>query len=198
MTTWLFVAAPERIIVTGLPVALIRTSLSLPTTMRIDTTPSACSGWFQNSNGTTVIDPPASFETLSDVAVDTAGNAIVGGFLHVPFESPEHLLARVMPTGQLDAAFGTGGIATWSPGLGVGGVRAAALQADGRILAAGSATYGAVATLARFMPSGQPDPSFGDGGFVTSYVSSIGVGIERPGRGRRRAAQTGGWPPSAA
>jgi hypothetical protein len=68
----------------------------------------------------------------------------------------------------------------WTPGPGEGGVHDVAVQPDGRIVAAGSTEFGARETLARFLPSGQPDQSFAAGGFVTTTIAPAFT-LARPG-----------------
>ena len=85
-------------------------------------------------------------------------------------------LARYNPNGSLDTSFGNGGIVTTSfPGQGSYAF-ALALQADGKIIAAGTdfvnfsnednsnTDFG----LERYNPDGTPDATFGNGGQVTT------------------------------
>src|SRR5439155_996244 len=70
--------------------------------------------------------------------------------------------------GDLDPSFGTGGRVLTDFGGG-DGARALALQADGRIVVAGSSSAGAFGSdfaLARYNSNGSLDPSFGTGGRV--------------------------------
>ena len=128
-----------------------------------------------------MVDLPGGNEWPDALTVDPAGNAVIGGlFFPVPATGQRHLLLRVTAAGALDASFGSGGVTMWTPGSGEGGVRGLAIQSDGRIVAAGSTEFGARETLARFLPSGQPDPSFGAGGFVTTLVAQPFT-LARPG-----------------
>ena len=81
---------------------------------------------------------------------------------------PDNFLARVRVDGQLDPSFGAGGVVTWSAGEHHEAARSVAIQGDGRIVVAGTTNDWSSVTLARYLPSGQPDPSFGDGGYVVS------------------------------
>jgi uncharacterized delta-60 repeat protein len=77
-------------------------------------------------------------------------------------------LARYNPNGTLDAGFGTDGIVrTDFPGVLFAEAHALAPQADGRLVAAGSAGSEAFA-LARYNPDGTLDARFGTGGVVTT------------------------------
>src|SRR5215213_5473672 len=88
-------------------------------------------------------------------------------------------LARYESDGSLDRSFGVGGAVTTRIGSG-GSAAAIALQPDGRIVVAGS-TIGAFSdvgmpesdfALARYLPEGSLDPSFGSGGRLTTDLDS--------------------------
>jgi uncharacterized delta-60 repeat protein len=87
------------------------------------------------------------------------------------------VLARYTAAGGLDPTFGTSGIVTthftgyYSSGTALG----VALQADGKIVVAGShlTPYGSSGfTLARYTADGRLDPTFGTGGTVTTGSNS--------------------------
>ena len=70
---------------------------------------------------------------------------------------------RLLPSGALDPAFGTGGIATIEPpppNVGTTG-EAMALDASGRIVIAGEVDDDVPAVM-RLLPDGAPDPAFGE------------------------------------
>jgi uncharacterized delta-60 repeat protein len=79
-------------------------------------------------------------------------------------------LARYLPDGHLDATFGVGGKVITDFGGAPAGASALALQPDGKLVAAGSASPGFVAdfALARYLPDGRLDPTFGTEGKVTT------------------------------
>ena len=90
-------------------------------------------------------------------------------------------LARFSADGSLDLGFGiadhgftgnsTGSVRTLFDGRG-GAAKAAAIQPDGKIVAAGTAGEDALTEIAvaRYQPDGSLDPSFGNGGTVTTPV----------------------------
>lgn len=96
-----------------------------------------------------------------------AGGSAAGGAL----ADGDFALARYNADGSLDTTFGGGdGIVTTDLGTRSDGIRALALQGDGKIVAVGSADERIA--LARYLPDGTPDPtltprtsniSFGDG-----------------------------------
>jgi uncharacterized delta-60 repeat protein len=95
-------------------------------------------------------------------------------------------LARFTPNGSLDPTFSGDGMQTTDSG-GILRANGVALQADGRIVAVGSARYGF--GLARYNPNGSLDPSFsGDGvqttnfGCVGGCADANGVAIQANGR----------------
>jgi uncharacterized delta-60 repeat protein len=80
-------------------------------------------------------------------------------------------LVRYNPDGTLDTSFGSGGKVSFAAGVAAFGL---ALQADGKIVAAGDALSASGTrigfAIARFNPDGAPDPSFdGDGRVVTPF-----------------------------
>ena len=97
-------------------------------------------------------------------------------------------LARYDPDGSLDASFGSGGKVTSSSGYSAscsnqGGdiAKAVGLQADGKIVLAGSSNFGKcspdyyVFALARYTPDGSLDASFGGKGIVNTSVQACVV-----------------------
>jgi uncharacterized delta-60 repeat protein len=74
---------------------------------------------------------------------------------------------------DLDPRFGTGGKVTTDFGPGSDGAYAVAVQADGKIVTAGTSGLGDFA-LARYNPDGSLDPSFGAGGMVTTDIGAGG------------------------
>jgi uncharacterized delta-60 repeat protein len=134
-----------------------------------------------NSDGT--LDP--SFGTGGTVTTDIASNIneanalvrqadgklVAAGFAVGPAGSFDVALVRYSPDGTLDQSFGTGGMVTTDIAGGDDFARALAVQADGKLVAAGVArtqTGTSVVALARYSPDGTLDPSFGIGGTVTT------------------------------
>jgi uncharacterized delta-60 repeat protein len=95
--------------------------------------------------------------------------------------------ARLTPAGALDPSFGTGGLVTVDFGGGYDAGQGLAVQADGKIVLAGT-TFGgdrAEMAVARLMANGSPDTGFGTGGQQTidfgtydSYGSSVAVAAD--------------------
>lgn len=107
------------------------------------------------------------------VALQPDGRIIAAGF------SSGLALARYRPNGALDRTFGGDGkVGSWhvpSPPWAIFGV-AVALQPDGRILAAGDYDIFAMG-IARFLPNGRLDPSFGGDGVVRTQVAGAEQGF---------------------
>jgi uncharacterized delta-60 repeat protein len=82
-------------------------------------------------------------------------------------------LARYMPDGSLDTSFGTGGIVTTDFANTRDVASAVAYQPDGMIVMVGSADTNFA--LARYMPDGNPDTSFGAGGKVVRDLGGTDV-----------------------
>lgn len=104
----------------------------------------------------------------TDLAVQTDGKIVATGW--TGGATGDFALARYLPSGALDPAFGIGGSGKTTTDLGssVDGAAAVAIQSNGRIVAAGSSrtadwSKGDFA-LARYLPGGALDASFGTGG----------------------------------
>jgi hypothetical protein len=84
-------------------------------------------------------------------------------------------LYKVFPSGVVDSSFGLGGFAYIDFGLEESYDRSILLQPDGRIVIGGAANMRdnslSYFAMARFMPNGQLDSSFGQGGIVlTQFI----------------------------
>ena len=83
-------------------------------------------------------------------------------------------LLRYNANGTLDSSFGSGGIVTTEIGPGYDSANALALRPDGKLVAAGQSWNGSHydLLLARYLPNGTLDASFGSGGKATTAISS--------------------------
>ena len=110
-------------------------------------------------------------DLANGVALQADGKIVAAGS-----SSSDFALARYNTDGSLDAGFGTGGKVTTAIGSSTDEAFALALQADGKIVAAGYSYNGANAdfALARYNPDGLLDPGFGTGGKVTTAIGSSG------------------------
>ena len=121
-----------------------------------------------SGDGKQTIDLGAGNDAASDVAIQADGKVVAVG----P-SGGDFALARLRPDGSLDATFSGDG----EQGTDFGGDdegAAVALQADGRIVAAGtsirpdSGGYNGDFALARYNPDGSLDTSFANGGKQTT------------------------------
>jgi len=119
---------------------------------------------------------PGGYEEALAVLPGPRGSVIAVGTAFPPSGTdPRFALARYLPDGRLDPAFGEGGKVTTSAGQ-LTFATAAAVQADGRIVVAGYGEDWSLRTspymvLARYLPDGALDPTFGDGGIVTTTLA---------------------------
>ncbi|HEX5526471.1 MAG TPA: hypothetical protein VFX44_04630 [Solirubrobacterales bacterium] len=87
--------------------------------------------------------------------------------------------------GELDPSFGTGGKvqAPFGPESGASGV---AVQPDGKILVVGSPEASSGFSIARLLSNGSPDPSWGEGGVVTTplgkFAAAFDVAVQPDGK----------------
>jgi uncharacterized delta-60 repeat protein len=122
---------------------------------------------------------------LRALALQRDGKIVVAG--HKNVQGGSHFtIARFTSRGAIDRSFGNDGRVTTVHGYS----SAVAIQSDGKIVAAGQvevAGSGSQLGLARYLPSGLPDPSFGtDGTVLTDFAlesfSSPEIVIQPDGR----------------
>jgi uncharacterized delta-60 repeat protein len=126
-------------------------------------------------NGTGIVTTPVGMgraEAHALVQQTSDGKLVVAGVSKDGTED-QFTLIRYGTDGMLDTAgFGTGGIVTTSVGTGDAAASGLALQADGKLVAAGQASNGTNTdfALVRYDTSGTPDGTFGSGGIVTTPI----------------------------
>ncbi len=146
-----------------------------------------------NSNGS----PDATFGNGGIVTTDFGNTSAVGGYAEAVVLQPDgkivmsgsstfyesivdFMLARYNSDGSLDTTFGSAGIVITDFGSGYryDGALALALQADGKVVAAGVTSgpqnYDQFA-LARYNGNGSPDAAFGSGGRLTTDFGGTGT-----------------------
>ncbi len=113
---------------------------------------------------------PGYRESANALALLPGGAFVVAGqFFNPQFTASYPFVTRFMPDGTADPAFGTNGSAvTYVSGL-YSAARAVAVQPDSKIVIAGYTAYNKDYSamdflVARFLPTGAPDQSFGVGG----------------------------------
>jgi uncharacterized delta-60 repeat protein len=110
------------------------------------------------------------------VTIDNQDRVVVAGASDDELDPFRRYLAvaRYKTDGTLDPSFGNGGEMTTDFG-GAAIAKAVAIDAQGRIIAAGYETASESEigdfAVARYLPDGTPDPSFGSGGKVTTHMS---------------------------
>jgi uncharacterized delta-60 repeat protein len=125
---------------------------------------------------------PPIYDQASAVARQTNGFLVVGGLTTVgaaPYTGSDFALARFTAAGSLDPSFGVAGKVTTAfgpaptPTGAGGGIAAVVIQPNGRIVAAGTYSDTNTSTtdfaLARYLPNGSLDGSFGGGKVRTAF-----------------------------
>jgi uncharacterized delta-60 repeat protein len=121
------------------------------------------------------------------VAVESDGKIVAAGWSGGTNAASFATLVRYTPRGKLDPSFGRGGKVVTALGTQHDAqLSAVALQPDGKIVALAT-TYlpsGTAVVVARFTSSGEPDPSFGQGGQVTvdSLIGGSAVLVQPDGK----------------
>jgi uncharacterized delta-60 repeat protein len=143
-----------------------------------------------DGDGRVVTEVPVGIR-VNAMVIARDGKIVVAGFAVVGSEY-RFALARYHPDGSLDPTFGRNGQAlTHFPGSSSEWAEGIAIDADGKIVAVGSAEVGYGSwrfALARYNPDGSLDPTFdGDGTVLTDFTSSSsdvaeGVAIDAEGK----------------
>ena len=131
-------------------------------------------------------------EGIMGTALQADGKLVAAGFFYGSSYDNSFALARYGIDGKLDATFGTGGKVLTTTFAATSGyaaqaeATAVAIQADGRIVAAGF-TYTEDIALARYNTNGSLDTTFGSGGKVVTNWGSLNdyafaVGIQSTGK----------------
>lgn len=112
-------------------------------------------------------------DTGLSVAVQPDGKIVIVG-TSFNGSNLDLALVRYLPNGTLDSSFGAAGKVTTSIGSGDEYGVSVAVQADGKIVAAGQVNTGSRYDFAvvRYRTDGSLDPSFGSGGKVTTSVGN--------------------------
>ncbi len=107
------------------------------------------------------------------MAIQTDGKIVTAGFANDGVKN-SYALIRYNTDGSLDTSFGSSGNVITAIGTSYDYANAVAIQADGKIVAAGSANNGARNNFAlvRYNSNGSLDTSFGSSGKVTTTIGS--------------------------
>lgn len=114
------------------------------------------------------------------VRIQTDGRIVIAGsaYSSVSGSPTDFGVVRLKSDGTLDDVFGTVGRVVTPVDSDQDEARAVAIQADGKIVAAGYAGVGAGSRFAivRYLSDGSLDPSFGSGGKVTTSIGAFRLG----------------------
>lgn len=122
------------------------------------------------TGGVVTTDLSGRGDVANAVAVQPDGKIIAGGLAETVPGGFDFALARYNPDGTLDHTFGANGIVTTDLGTFDDAITDIALQSDGKIVAAGSTDQDAA--LARYLPNGTLDPTFGNAGTVLGGINT--------------------------
>jgi uncharacterized delta-60 repeat protein len=137
------------------------------------------------------IEDEAAFAAASGVAIQGDGKIVAAGSASCVESCSRYALARYNADGTLDSGFGENGEVLTSLTDGFDAGQAVAIQADGRIVAAGEAGFCCEITgsfgLVRYNADGTPDTGFNDDGVViTNFTpfddSAADLAVQTDGR----------------
>jgi uncharacterized delta-60 repeat protein len=132
-------------------------------------------------DGTISIDPTDELDFINSVRVQDDDRIVIAGTASHGDTTGQFALVRLNPDGSLDASFDDDGVVLLDRG-GRSGALGVAIQDDGKIVAVGSTKKGAYSgtdvpqdsVLARWLPNGALDGSFGDRGVVIAELDGLG------------------------
>ena len=137
---------------------------------------------------TQVVAGSSEDDELDSVAIQPDGSVVAAGFsLGASLSAPTQralTLVRYTPAGAPDTSFGNSGVVAQPVGTSFNPAAGVVIQADGKIVTAGSALDPAKGAndflVARFTPQGATDTGFGTSGTVTTPIGSkddLGYGL---------------------
>lgn len=125
-------------------------------------------------DGTVITNLTPWNENVGDVAIQGNGKIVVVGRMSSHGGYGAFVVVRYRPDGRLDERFGGDGVVTTNIARREDAASAVAIQSDGKIVVAGTATVAGwdAIVAARYERDGRLDHSFGDAGTVTVDVVS--------------------------
>ena len=122
----------------------------------------------------TPVGDPAFRDTAAGVTLGPGGKVIVAGTADDEYPHGNFAVVRYLTDGQLDPSFGDNGVVvTQEPDDEVGG--ALSIAPDGKVAVGGSVSQPSnlyAFRVERYLDNGDLDPSFGEGGIVTTQIGS--------------------------
>jgi uncharacterized delta-60 repeat protein len=126
-----------------------------------------------SSDGKLTTDLTPKDDGANSVAIDADGRILAAGVMGLDGSDPKFAVVRYNPDGSLDTSFSGDGKVTTNFSRRYDSVRAVAVDANGRIVVAGTVNWGPDPKFAvvRYNPDGSLDTSFSGDGKVTIDVS---------------------------
>jgi uncharacterized delta-60 repeat protein len=116
-------------------------------------------------------------DSAQDMVVLPDGGFVLAGTAHLMPGGNYLAMAKYLENGELDTSFGGDGkVAVWAPGTAYPSGQKIVVQPDGKLVVSMSDDLGAggrISVLGRFLPNGDPDPSFGTAGFASTYFDGV-------------------------
>lgn len=147
------------------------------------------------TNGLIVYSNPVLYDLCEGMEVQPDGKIVMAGRRYMKYDQSVVTVMRINTDGSLDSSFGVNGQTILRSPIAEGycTMQDMAIQPDGRIITTGYAYSGSVVwytnifMVARFMPDGRLDSSFGGDGIVTPDVApgeehSVALVVQDNGR----------------
>lgn len=149
---------------------------------------------FGSGGKVTIVANGGPVDAMEGVAIQSDGKIVVAGHTsRPPSNFDDFVVARINADGSADTTFGTGGMVITDFAGSTDRAEALAIQPDGKIVVAGTATHGSVTfsdsdfAVVRYLSDGSLDGSFGSGGKVTTdrgnrIETALGLALQSDGR----------------
>ena len=125
------------------------------------------------SGGRVLVDSPDSVGQIRATAIQPDGKIVAAGYCLVA-QLSQFCLARFLPSGARDSAFGINGLITTATGGAPTAVLSVAIQPDSKLVAAGMCFgRGGGLCVARYLNDGTLDTQFGNDGIAESQSNGI-------------------------
>lgn len=133
-----------------------------------------------SSDGKVIFSITSGEDFPSSAVLQPDGKIVIAGYCQVQPANTGMAVVRILPNGNLDSGFGDNGVKIIQVSNAHEQLSDIALQPDGKLLLGGSANVNGTyhTAMARLLPNGQSDASFGQSGSIVHNLNTLGDNIQ--------------------